>query len=318
MPQSGEILERFIETLVQEIAVTRPEYLTAPFTIAEIYQDLVPYRSHRALIGVEMNGDYEEALLQMLSGEGDCLLLDSAVARQEMQDELASPNPNTSLFHDFAAADVRLHPGRVPLDVGRGSEGAAEEAAVEAVEVSEADLVDPGVERELEAERKLEAERQLEVERELEAERQLEVERELEAERQESASEETPPKAAEVGGGGPPVPATPEGLEQVELVRAEPAGSGEDGVVGHIKTASAPSMASFKEPAPDGNGATDTESNDVLTVCHWCRETLPVRDSVHFCPFCGSDLRPSPCRECGEAMEARWQFCVSCGVDVRD
>ena len=81
MSQSGDVLERFIETLVQEITVTRPEYLTASFTVAEIYQDLIPYRSHRALIGVEMNGDYEEALLRMLSGEGDCLLLDSAAAR---------------------------------------------------------------------------------------------------------------------------------------------------------------------------------------------------------------------------------------------
>ena len=70
MPQSGDVLERFIETLVQEIMVNRPAYLTSPFTVAEIYQGLVPYRSHRALIGVEMNADYEEALLQMLSGEG--------------------------------------------------------------------------------------------------------------------------------------------------------------------------------------------------------------------------------------------------------
>ena len=34
-------------------------------------------------------------------------------------------------------------------------------------------------------------------------------------------------------------------------------------------------------------------------------------------PFCGSDLHPTPCKECGEAMEARWQFCVSCGTDIR-
>ena len=46
--------------------------------------------------------------------------------------------------------------------------------------------------------------------------------------------------------------------------------------------------------------------------------SLSERDSIHFCPFCGSDLRPSPCRECGEAMEARWQFCASCGAGVRD
>ena len=120
MSQSGDVLERFLEALVQQITATRPEYLTAPFTVAEIYQDLVPYRSHRNLIGVEMNGDYEDALLRMLSGEGDCLVLDSEVARREMQAELAGPNPNTALFHEFAAVDVRLHPSRAPVGAGTG------------------------------------------------------------------------------------------------------------------------------------------------------------------------------------------------------
>ncbi len=297
MPQSGDVLERFIETLVQEITVNRPQYLTSPFTVAEIYQDLVPYRSHRASIGVEMNADYEEALLQMLSGEGDCLVLDSAVARQEMQEELASPNPNTSLFHDFAAADVRLHPGRVPVDAGLGSE-------VVAAEISVTDTIDPamaptaGVDVELEAETELEAGKELE-------------------------AEEVPPRAAAVGGTGP-ADATPppDGGDQVELLKADSERSDEDGVVGHIETVSASPAASLpatvEEPEPDGDVSVDGESDDVLTVCHWCRETLPVRDSVHFCPFCGSDLRPSPCRECGSAMEARWHFCVSCGANVRD
>ena len=57
MPQSGDVLERFIKALVLEITSTRPEYLTTPFTVAEIYQDLVPYQSTRALIGGEDNGD---------------------------------------------------------------------------------------------------------------------------------------------------------------------------------------------------------------------------------------------------------------------
>ena len=255
MPQSEEVLERFIEALVQEITDTRPEYLTTPFTVAEIYLNLVPYRSHRALIGVEMNGDYEEALLQMLSGEGDCLLVDSSVARQEMQRELAGPNPNTSLFHEFAAADVRLHPRRVPLDVGRGSE-------VGAAEVPEADTIDPEM-------------------------------------------------ASTVGG------AAELEAEPVEVLRSEPGRSDEDGVVGHIETASAPSPVSH-EPASAGNVSTDGQPSDVLTACRWCREALPACESVNYCPFCGSDLRPSPCQECGEAMEARWHFCISCGADVRD
>ena len=277
MPQSEEVLERFIEALVQEITDTRPEYLTTPFTVAEIYLNFVPYRSHRALIGVEMNGDYEEALLQMLSGEGDCLLVDSSVARQEMQKELAGPNPNTSLFHEFAAADVRLHPRRVPLDVGRGSE-------VGATEVPEADTIDPEMASTVGGAAELEAEREL-----------------------------------EVGGTGPAEPTAPppEDIEPVEVLRSEPGRSDEDGVVGHIETASAPSPVSH-EPASAGNVSTDGQPSDVLTVCRWCREALPACESVNYCPFCGSDLRPSPCQECGEAMEARWHFCISCGADVRD
>ena len=284
MPQSEEVLERFIKTLVQEITDTRPEYLTTPFTVAEIYLHLVPYRSHRALIGVEMNGDYEEALLQLLSGEGDCLLVDSSVARQEMQRELAGPNPNTALFHEFAAADVRLHPRRVPLDVGRGSE-------VGAAEVPEAGTIDPDMASTVGGAAELEAERERGAEREL-----------------------------EVGGTGPvkPTAPPPEDIEPVEVLRSEPGRSDEDGVVGHIEPASAPSPVSH-EPASAGNVSTDGEPSDVLTVCHWCRETLPACELVNYCPFCGSDVRPSPsCQECGEAMEARWHFCISCGADVRD
>ena len=241
--QSGDVLERFLEALVQQITATHPEYLTTPFTVAEIYQDLVPYRSHRNLIGVEMNGDYEDALLRMLSGEGDCLVLDSEVARREIQAELAGPNPNTALFHEFAAVDVRLHPSRVPVGAGTGP-------------TMQAEVFEAGSNEAVVA----------------------------------------PTRAEEEEGA---------------------ARSSQDGVVGHIETASDPPLASVEAAAPDMPDSTHAESGPVVTVCHWCREDLPVRDSIRFCPFCGSDLRPYPCRECGEAMEARWQFCVSCGADVR-
>ena len=255
MSQSGDVLERFHKALVQQIRDTRPEYLTAPFTVAEIYQELVPYRSHRDLIGVEMNGDYEDALFRMLCGEGDYLLLDSEVARWAMQKELDTPNPNTALFREFAAADVRFHPSRVPPGAGPGIEVPSE--------VSEANVMD---------------------------------------------QEEAGPRAAE---------ATPAGADPQELWRSEPGRSGADGVVGHIEITTASPLAPSEEPASDAAVSTDAGPSDVLTVCHWCREALPACDSINFCPFCGSDLCPSPCRECGEAMEARWQFCVSCGADVR-
>ncbi len=105
-----EVLGRFHGALVREIQAKHPEHISSPFTVAEIYQNLVPYRTHRDEIGVEMNADYEYALLRLLAGEGDYLSIESKTARQEIQEELDSPNPNTGLYRDYAAADVRLNP----------------------------------------------------------------------------------------------------------------------------------------------------------------------------------------------------------------
>lgn len=113
----SDVLARFHQALVEEIRSQRPEYLDGPFTVAEIYQNLVPYGSHRDRIGVEMNGDYEDALLRLLAGEGDYLVLESEPALRDLREELESSNPNTGLYREFAAADVRLNRDRLdPAD----------------------------------------------------------------------------------------------------------------------------------------------------------------------------------------------------------
>lgn len=61
-----------------------------------------------------MNEDYEDALFRMFSGEGDYLVLESNVARREFLAELARPNPDSALFHEFAAVEARLYPSQVP------------------------------------------------------------------------------------------------------------------------------------------------------------------------------------------------------------
>jgi hypothetical protein len=109
MNQANHILERFHRTLIEEIQTQRPEYLTGPFTVAEIYQNLVPYGSHRDRIGVRMNGDYEDALLRLLAGEGGYLILESEPALRDLKAELETPNPNTGLYREYAAVDVRLN-----------------------------------------------------------------------------------------------------------------------------------------------------------------------------------------------------------------
>jgi len=221
MLHTTDVLERFHEVLLQEIRESRPEYLTEPFTVAEIYQELVPYRSHRDRIGVDINGDYEDALLRMLSGEGGYLRLDSEVALREIRKELEGPNPNTALFREFAAAEVRLNPQRASAEGDEGQKGPSRsESAVEA---------------------------------------------------------------------------------------AEPPAASEDGVIGHIEAGD----------VALGTAGGRTESQTGPTACFWCRQDLPKGDSTNFCPFCGGDLRSLSCHKCGEELEWGWQFCVSCGTEVR-
>jgi hypothetical protein len=115
MSTSIDVLERFHRALVEEIQTQRPEYLTGPFTVAEIYQNLVPYGSHRDRLGVQINGDYEDALLRLLAGEGDYLVLESEPALRDLRAELATANPNTGLYREYAAVDVRLNQAQLDL-----------------------------------------------------------------------------------------------------------------------------------------------------------------------------------------------------------
>lgn len=118
----AEVLERFHRALIEEIQTQRPEYLTGPFTVAEIYQNLVPYRSHRDRIGVEMNADYEDALLRLLAGEGGFLVLESEPALRDIRAELKMAKPNTGVYREFAAVDVRLNQSRLDLSAAASDE----------------------------------------------------------------------------------------------------------------------------------------------------------------------------------------------------
>jgi hypothetical protein len=134
---ADQVLERFHRALIEEIQTQQPRYLSASFTVAEIYQSLVPYGSHRDRIGVEMNGDYEHALLRMLGGEGGFLILDSEPALRDIQAELESSNPNTGLFREFAAVEVRLNPNLLDLAASLREEIPSLVDMLEAAEVVE-------------------------------------------------------------------------------------------------------------------------------------------------------------------------------------
>lgn len=226
---SEKVLERFHGALVGALRQRHPEGIRRPFTVAEIYHDLVPYRSYRDALGVEMNGDYEHALLRLLAGEGDYLEVESEHAVREIQEELASVNPNTGLYRAFAAVDVRLNPDRIPEQAGGWGQEADEPA---------------------------------------------------------------------------PHAGSPEGNGVLDDL-TQPASPPE-----------APPVHEVSEPATQADAMEQPSSS--RDVCPWCREGLPKRDNLTFCPFCGTDVRLVPCPSCGEALEPEWRFCIACGTPSSD
>jgi hypothetical protein len=74
-------------------------------TVAEIYQDLIPYRSVRTL-GFALNADYEHVLLRLLAGESGLVRIEPDQARDRIREELESSNPNVGIYRNYAACDV--------------------------------------------------------------------------------------------------------------------------------------------------------------------------------------------------------------------
>ncbi|MEP6692091.1 MAG: zinc ribbon domain-containing protein [Gemmatimonadaceae bacterium] len=102
-------LDRLFRRLVQNIRNGYPEYLTRPFEISELVQNLVPYRHNRRELEMDANGDYEMALCRLLSGERGYASADAAVM-EGIRREIDTPNPNTAIFREYAASRVTLVP----------------------------------------------------------------------------------------------------------------------------------------------------------------------------------------------------------------
>lgn len=258
--ETSEVVERMYQVLLEEIRSNRPELLGESFTVAEIYQDLMPYRTHRDRIGIEMNGDYEHALLRLLAGEGEYVELESDAARDRFREELDGLHPDTGVYRNFAACEVRLsdasHVGGKRMDAGpRGSDDGEGTESVGAAETSSNG-----------------------------------------SGRTWAGEGEPRPTSADADEGG----------------AAGPEASGEEAAEGG---AAAPALERIAAEEEDEG---PREEADPDGTCHWCRERLPERDDLRFCPFCGSRVDRVPCPECGTELEEGWLFCVACGTGVQD
>jgi hypothetical protein len=121
-----DALDRTFRHLVQTIQARYPAYLTQPFEVAELYQNILPYRHHRRELGLDTNQDYELVLLQLLSGARDYLVVDDQM-RERLARELASPHPDPGAFREFSTSQIALSPVAVRR-VQTGDFGDAEPA----------------------------------------------------------------------------------------------------------------------------------------------------------------------------------------------
>lgn len=112
LPSEPDEVERLFRRLVLNVAQLDPSRLDAPIPIADIHQNLVPYRTHRAVLAIDTNQDYEMTVLRFLAGEGGFAWVEPDEVRALFEREAHAVNPETGIFRRFPSATVRLNPDR--------------------------------------------------------------------------------------------------------------------------------------------------------------------------------------------------------------
>lgn len=141
-------LDRLFGLLVD--ALHREARLAVPFPASELYERLVSYRSNRSRLNVATYQDYEMTVLRLLAGERDYLRLEPGDAREQLQAEVTSVNPDTGYFRNFPDAQVLInrlaaerHLRSDRLYAPPGAEPPPAEAAADAVLEPEAPFPTP-------------------------------------------------------------------------------------------------------------------------------------------------------------------------------
>jgi hypothetical protein len=103
-----DAVDRMFHVMVRAIRSKHPTFLHQPFTVAEIHQQIVPYRHFRRELGLETNQEYELTLMQLLTGARGYLDVDERL-RDAFGKELASSSPEPSRVREFADAQVSVN-----------------------------------------------------------------------------------------------------------------------------------------------------------------------------------------------------------------
>jgi hypothetical protein len=105
-----DALDRMFHILVRSIRDRHPAYLSAPFSVSEIHQTLLPYRHFRRELGLDTNQEYELVLMELLTGARGYLDVDERL-RDQLGKELLAASPEPSRVREFPDAHVAIAPG---------------------------------------------------------------------------------------------------------------------------------------------------------------------------------------------------------------
>jgi len=108
--------------LIRNLAELDAARVHGPVEVAELYQHLIPYRTHRTSLGLDTHEDYEMVMLRLLAGERGYALVEPAEARDALAREVAAVNPDTGFFKHLAGARVTFDPGHVRTALGEPAE----------------------------------------------------------------------------------------------------------------------------------------------------------------------------------------------------
>lgn len=114
-------LDRLFRCLVENLAALDAEALVRPFPVTDIAERLVPYRTHRAALGVDTGEDYEMTVLRLVAGERGYLDVFPAEVREMFAAEARATNPETGIYRQFPEATALLAPERVAEVRGGGA-----------------------------------------------------------------------------------------------------------------------------------------------------------------------------------------------------
>ena len=104
-----DTLDRMFAVLVRNLRAKQPASLTAPISVADLHQQILPYRHFRRELGIETNQEYELALMELLSGARGYLDVDERL-RDGLGKELQASSPEPSRVRDYADAQVSINP----------------------------------------------------------------------------------------------------------------------------------------------------------------------------------------------------------------